>query len=90
MDSAIVGKAPRCREYTRESECVVMDAGIKYPVRIARRSGSYAVIIADPIPLNRVTGSNINRAGTVNGAALTHQNRCCRRESDVWKEDGEN
>ena len=90
MDSAIVRKAARSGECTRESETGVMDAGIKYPVGIAGRSGSYTVIIANPVPLNRIACSNSNRAGTVNGpAALTHRNNLCRRKSDVWKEKSE-
>ena len=89
MYSAVIRKAPRGVEGPRKCERDTVCARVKYTVWTSRGPGRHAVIIADPIPLNRVAGSNSNGAGTVNGAALTNRNILCRGESDLWKEKSE-
>jgi len=89
MDLAVIGKAPRGIEGPRKCERDTVYVRVKYTVWTPWSPGCHAVIIADPIPLNRVAGSNSNGARTVNGAALAYRNILCRGESDLWKEKSE-
>lgn len=89
MYSAVIRKAPRGVEGPRKCERDTVDGGVKYTVWTPWGPGRHAVIIADPIPLNRVTRSNSNGAGTVDCPSLANRNGLCRRESDFWNEKSE-
>jgi hypothetical protein len=68
MDPAVVRVASGARKNKRVGKTEVMYLRIKYAVGITRGSGCRAVIIANPIPLDGVAGSNGNGAGTEDGA----------------------
>jgi hypothetical protein len=100
VDPAVISKSSNGVERDREGEPVVVDARIKYPVRIIRRAGRDAVIIGNPGPIDDIAGADGNRARVKVGPALSHvhirrsrlpndwqQNQKDERQSEIHFED---
>ena len=87
MNPAVIWESSNGVERHREDEPGVVDARIKYSIRITWSSGRRAVIVAGPSPIDDIAGSDGNRARTEDGPALSHGNICRRRGSKHRQED---
>jgi hypothetical protein len=85
MNSAVIGEdsnGPKCHG---KGEPVIVYARIKYSIRAIRNTGSHAVIVAGPSPVDDIADLDDDRARVEVGTALSHANVSRSGGSQEWQ-----
>ena len=87
MNPAVIGVSSSGAKRHGEGEPIIVDARIKYSIRITRGTGRRAVIVAGPSPIDDIADPDGDRARVEVGPALSHGNIGRSRGSEDWQQD---